>query len=481
MILSKSFLREALPQATFYCNGKQLDDQMQTWNFYAENETVSIAFDSRLLLEKEIFIALKGERVDGHDFLGDVLAKGAAAFIVSLPVQECLKKLDVKILGNKLIIVVPDTYQALLSLAKCWRTKLLMPVVGITGSIGKTSTKEILRSILQKAGISFYVSLNNQNTFIGLCINLLKVPLDCLVAAFEVGISKPGEMVIKADILRPTIGLITCIAHSHVLDFGSLQNISFEKRQLFKYFSAQNVGIIFGDQPLLTDVYYAHPIAKFGFKTKNQVQARKIRLVSKDDFLGMTEFNLKWYGEQTSVYVKNCHHGLIHNALAASAIAYFLKIPLKNIVEGIQTYQSFERRFETKTIRDGRGVIVSDCYNANPESMKAAIEAFNHMPSNGKKFMVLGDMLELGEKESFWHRQIGRFLNKINTVESIILVGQKSRWIAQTAPRSLPVVFAENWQMAKEKLEQLLPEKNALILVKASKDMALYKMVEELT
>lgn len=481
MILSKSFLLEALPQAAFYCNGKQVDKQMLKWNFYAEDETVSIAFDSRELKEKEVFIALKGERVDGHEFLSDVLAKGASAFIVSLPIENCLKKFDVKKLDNRLIIVVPDTYQALLNVAKCWRTKLSMPVVGITGSIGKTSTKEILRSILQKAGVSFYVSLHNQNTFIGLCVNLLNVPVDCHVAAFEVGISKPGEMAVKVDILRPTIGVITCIAHSHVLDFGSLQNIAFEKRQLFKYFSAQDVGIIFGDQLLLTDVHYAHPIAKFGFKIKNQVQARKARMMLESDFHGEAEFNLKWYGQKAFVHIKNCHIGLIHNALAASTIAYFLKVPLKNIIDGIQEYQGFERRFETKNIRGGRGIIVSDCYNANPESMKAAIEAFNHMPSQGKKFMVLGDMLELGEKESFWHRQIGRFLSKVDTVEKVILVGQKSRCIAQTAPRSLPIEFAEDWQAAKVKLEHLLPEKNALILVKASKDIALYKMVAELT
>lgn len=477
MILSKDLLVKAFNDAIFVCNGHTLDNQ-SPWHFYKQDEDVAVAVDSRLINKDEVFVALSGQATDGHAFLTDAITAGASAFIVQKNDARVLAELTPARIGKRLVIQVDDTYQALLNLTKAWRACMTFPVVGITGSIGKTSSKELVRSILQHAGLKFYVSYKNQNTFTGLCINILRVPLDCDVAAFEVGISKPGEMDIKADILRPTIGVITCIAHAHLLDFGSLANISYEKRRLFKHFTAQDVGIVFGDQLLLTDAYYAYPVAKFGFKTKNQVQARKVRVVVSDSGATTTEFTLKWYNEKAQITLQNNHVGLVQNALAASTVAYFLKIPFKIVCEAIQAYTGFENRFETKQIKGKRGLIVSDCYNANPESMRAAILAFDKMAAKGKKIAVLGDMLELGEKEDFWHRQIGRLLGKTESIEAVVLVGERSRMIARTAPSFLTIELAEDWKSAKEKLEKLLPEKDALVLVKASHGMVLNNIVD---
>lgn len=477
MILSKDLLIQAFNHATFVCNGQVLDKNEQ-WDFYKHDQDVAVTVDSRLVNKDDVFVALTGQSTDGHAFLDAAIAAGASAFIVHQRDAHVAAVLTPARIGNRMVIQVADTYQALLSLTIAWRARMNFPIVGITGSIGKTSAKELVRSILQHAGLKFYVSYKNQNTFTGLCINILRVPLDCDAAAFEVGISKPGEMDVKADILRPTIGLITCIAHAHLLDFGSLANISYEKRRLFKHFTAQDVGIVFGDQPLLTDAYYAYPVAKFGFKTKNQVQARKVRVVPTSSGATMTEFILKWYNEKSSIVLQNNHVGLVQNALAASTVAYFLKIPFKVVCDAIQAYTGFENRFETKTIKGNRGLIVSDCYNANPESMRAAIMAFDKMAAKGKKIAVLGDMLELGEKEDFWHRQIGRLLGKTESIEAVVLVGQRSRMIAKTAPSFLTIELAENWQSAKEKLEAMLPEKDALVLVKASHGMVLNNIVD---
>lgn len=478
MILSRDLLLQAFNSARFYCRGQEISKDDFSWDFYQQNKTVYAAVDSRLVEKDDVFFALKGESTDGHKFLVDAFDAGASAFVVSCDIAHCLSVLSAKKLENRLIIKVDDTYQALFALTKAWRSLLTMPTVGITGSIGKTSTKEILRSILQQANISFYVSMKNQNTFTGLCLNILRVPFDCQVAAFEVGMSKPGEMEIKADILRPSIGLITCIAHSHLEDVGSLSGVAQEKRKLFKYFSPQDIGIIFGDQTLLLDAYYTHPIAKFGFKIKNQVQARKVKTMSLDDGSIVTEFILKWYGEKTSIRMPGNHVGMVHNALAASTIAYFLKIPLDVVVAGVQNYHGFENRFELRQISRKRGVIVSDCYNANPESMRAAIVAFDKMKSKGKKIAVLGDMLGLGEKEAFWHRQIGRLLAKASTIEAVVLVGERAKNIALTAPKYLTVELASDWQSARTKLEDLLPMQDALVLVKASHDMVLNKVVD---
>ena len=481
MIFSKDLLLQAYAHAQFFCNGVQLDPQ-DPWDFYYQDHEVNVAVDSRILQPNELFFALAGNATDGHNFLDHAHKAGAAAFIVHTFGQKEQALLSPELIGNRLIIKVDNTTQALFSLAKAWRSRLSCPVVGITGSIGKTSTKEIVRSILHHAGVRFFVSHKNQNTFTGLCINLLRVQQDCEVAAFEVGISKPGEMDIKADILQPTLGLITAIAHAHLLEFETLSNISHEKRRLFKHFQAQDVGIIFGDQPLLTDAYYFHPIAKFGFKTKNQVQARKIKIVT-DEATGTssTEFVIKWYGEKALVRMKNNHVGLVQNALAASTIAYFLKIPFASVIKGIQAYEGFEDRFETKPIKGSRGIIISDCYNANPESMKAAIIAFDKISSLGKKIVVLGDMLELGDKQAFWHRQIGRILGKTETIAAAVLVGENARMIAKTAPEEIEIAWAPSWQEAQEHLEKLLPQKDALVLVKASHGMVLHNIVDAIT
>lgn len=479
MILSKDFLKQALPYATFSVSGLSENKSFENDSFLCANQWVTAAVDSRIVESNEIFVALVGAKVDGHDYLDEALKRGACALIVNQGAVEKIKTIDSDLLKNKLIIVVPDTSNALADLAKAWRNRLNMPVVGITGSIGKTTTKEIVRSILKLANVPFYASHKNQNSFTGLCLNILRVEETNKVAVFEVGISELGEMAVKADILRPTIGLITCIAHSHGSGLGVLQDIANEKRQLFKNFKPNEVGIVFGDQLLLTDFHYSHPIAKFGLKTKNQVQARKINSIN-DENAGL-KFILKWYGQKAEVVLKSNHMGMVNNTLAASTIAYFLDIPFEVIVDAVQNYLSFENRFEPKMLKGYLGRIISDCCNANPESMRAAIVAFDKIKSIGPKIAVLGDMLELGEKEHYWHRQIGRLLNKVSNVDSVILVGERAKAIADTAPGNIKIELAQDWQQAQEILEKMLLVENSLVLVKASAGMHLNKIVKNLT
>jgi UDP-N-acetylmuramoyl-tripeptide--D-alanyl-D-alanine ligase len=470
MLLSKDFLLSAVPYARFYSNGVELSSEAD-WTFCNSGKEVCVAFDSRSVSPGSIFFALKGNAVDGHDFLAQAIDRGASALVVSKYSEN---------LDNLLIIVVPDTYKALVDMAKAWRAALQCPIVGITGSIGKTSTKEILRSILQKTDFSFYISEKNQNTFIGLCANILNVKKSCKVAAFEVGMSEPGEIAIKADILCPTIALITKISYSHIAQLGSLQNIAHEKRQIFKNFKGQEIGIIFGDQPILTDVNYAHPIARYGFKSKNHVQAKMIKNVVDCNGTAITEFNLKWYQEKAKVRFNSTHSGLLCNVLAASTIAYFVDVPFSAVVSGIESYVGFENRFEPRRIKDNLGTIISDCYNANPETMKAAILAFDKMASAGKKIAVIGDMLELGHREVYWHRSLGKLLNKASSIKSIILVGNLVRYTQGMISSGVDVVRVKDWQEAETVLKgQVSFALEPLILVKASKGISLYKLVSK--
>lgn len=480
MLLSKDFLLSAVPYAKFYVNGIELTQDID-WDFYKSNNEVSVAFDSRLVATDSIFFALKGQTLDGHDFLSQSIDAGACALVVSDNIKSCLDKINKskakQNFVNHLIILVPDTYAALVDMAKAWRTTFEFPVIGITGSIGKTSTKEILRSILQQTDIPFYISAKNQNTFISLCANILNVKSSCKVAAFEVGMSEPGEMSVKADILRPTIALITKISYSHISQLGSLQNVAYEKRRLFKNFKDREIGIIFGDQPLLTDAYYVHPISRYGFKTKNHVQARNIKITTDAKGHFVTEFNLKWYGQTSKVKFNSIHQGLLCNALAASTIAYFIKVPLCAVVKGIEAYTGFDNRFEQKQLKNNLGTVISDCYNANPESMKVAICAFDQMQNGGKKIAVIGDMLELGDREIYWHRNLGKILNRANSINSIILVGSLVRYTQGMLTTDFSVTRVTDWQEAEKALQEELKAPNSLVLIKASRGIALDKLV----
>lgn len=478
MKLSKDFLCKALPEATFQLGNKSLSANDPAWQ--ALDRVVNVSIDSRTIEKEDLFVPLKGPNFDGHDFIKDAIIKGASGVLIGKDRLNCLAHIPHDAIANKLFVIVDDTLDAFITLAKAWRQRLTCPVVGITGSVGKTSTKEMIRTILKTANIDAFVSFKNYNNVFGLCYNILRIPETVKAAVVEVGINEKGEMAQLADILRPTIGLITNVGHAHLEGLGSLQTVASEKRQLFTFFSSQDVGIICGDQSLLNDISYAHPIARFGLKTKNQVQARKIAVINDSNGSFQTSFVLKWYGERASMALPGNHQGMILNALAASTLAYFLQVPFEAVVKGLSGYKGFENRFEMRKIRGNRGMLLNDCYNANPESMKAAIVAFSQIEVKGSKIAVLGDMLELGDREAYWHRQIGRVLCKVPGLSKLILVGERARDIARTAPGHVVITHAKDWKEAKQLLEPLLTDQASFVLVKASHGMRLDLMVKEI-
>ncbi len=483
MLLSKEFLHTALDYARYFINDKEVKREHIPDKFFTHE--ISFSIDSRTLEKDQIFVALKGERCDGHNFIEQACELGALGLIVQQDAHVSRTLAQTKNLNDRLIIRVPNTFQALIDLAKHWRAQLDIPVIGITGSVGKTSTKEIMRSILHAAKIDAYVSHANQNTILGLSLNILNVSPKHKVAVFEMGINEPGEMAELADVARPTIGLITCITHAHGQGLGTLAQISHEKRQLFEHFTPTDIGIICGDQKELTNIYYPHPVTKFGLKIKNQVHARKIEIIKDSTQKFGTRFILNWYNQKSPVMLNSTHDGTIFNALAASTIAYFLDIPLATVITGLEAYAGYKDRFEQKKLKNNMGTLISDCYNANPASMKAALKAFDLIPTDGKKIAVLGDMLELGEKEAYWHRQIGRFLHNTPSIDVVICVGPLSQHIADMLPSDMLTIEAKNWQAAQIHLDNHIKTpkhsannlKDPLVLIKASNGMMLDKLV----
>ena len=459
MRFDKSFITKTLP------------DMSIAFGHFPESATFSI--DSRDIKSGDIFVALKGVDHDGHEFVAHALNKGAAGAIIAESKKDVLN--TIKGLETKLILVVKDPLEAFVQLAISWRLQFNYPVIAITGSVGKTSTKEFLSQIMALAGKKYLVSHGNQNTKIGLALNMLRMRKEHELAIFEIGISKRGEMSELASILRPTSAAITNIGHQHMDGLGSLNDIALEKRDVFKYFTEDSIGIINGDQPILAHVSYQHPVIKFGSKTTNQIQARKMRVSGSH-----ISFVLKIYKKKYSIILDHSHLGAVFNVLTATAAAHWLGVSDEVIITAIQRPCIVEGRFEERIINGNRGTLINDCYNANPESMKAALLAFQQIETKSPKIAILGDMLGLGVNSPFWHRQVGRFLRKVPSLTKVILVGNLISWVKKTAPVGLRVEIVGSWQEAVQKIESELDAKPA-VLVKGSNDIGLEKLVSVLT
>jgi len=425
-------------------------------------DDVNFAIDSRTLKNGEAFIAIVGKNTDGHNYLSQALENGACGLVISK--KESLKSIDKNRLKDKFVLLVEDTVEALKKLATAWRVQFNYPVIGITGSVGKTTTRQILGNILKLNGANVLVTQGNQNSVIGLPLNILRMRKEHEIAVFELGINQRGEMAQLVEMAKPTIAVITAIGHSHMEGLGSISDVSIEKREIFKLFKENNIGVINGDQIQLATIGYSHPVIKFGSKITNQIQARKIKIIGSE-----INFVLKIYKSKYNIVLINNHIGYINNCMAAIAVGCLLNIPNDIMIKAISIPIVEKGRFQFQKIVNGSGQIIDDCYNASPESMKAALLTFEKIETKAKKVAILGDMLELGNDSSFWHRQIGRFIRKVPSLNHLILVGNMVKFVKTTLPVGVSVEVVPSWSEALTALENRMANKEEyLVLVKGS-------------
>lgn len=459
MQIDLDFIKSVIPQVYLHGN---------SWLYNA-----NFNIDSRTIVPGEIFVALSGAKFDGHDFIDQALAQGAEGFILDISEKnKVLKKYGAE-LESKSILFVPDTLKTLIELARAWRLKFNIPVVGVTGSVGKTTTKEILRNIFKVAHLDALVSSGNQNTMIGASMNILKLRDHHQLAVFEMGISEVGSMKNLADLIRPTYAVITQIAHAHMQGLGGLDFISKEKREIFSFFTENDIGIINGDQKELKEVSYKHPVICFGKKRTNQIQARKI-IFDKNSI----SFNLSIYKDKYSVILPTCSQNRVMNALAAISVGYLLKIPNEYLIKGVEQPLIVPGRFQV--LASSGAEIINDAYNANPDSVKAALASFDAYETEKNKVVVLGDMLELGTDSVYWHRQIGRYLAKIKNLKEIVLVGQHVFSMKKSLPFGVKYQIFENIEQAQETINLLTKDKENIILFKASNSLGFTTLIEKL-
>ena len=427
------------------------------------NTPDKISIDTRSLKTGDVFIAIKGEKFDGHDFVVNAFKKGASCCVVSR-VPKGLSSKD----KNKLV-KVKSTINALCDIAKANRSKFDVPVIAITGSNGKTTTKDLVSSVLS----SKYNVLKNEtskNNIIGLPLTLLKLNKRHDIAVLEMGMNHLGEIDRLAEIAKPMIGVVTNIGPSHLEFLGNLKNVFIAKSELLKRLPEEGLAILNKDDSFLRDAKGIKPKKIFfGIDKKCEFQAKSLSYKNnKWTFKVLdNDFELPLFGRHN-----------IYNALVAILIARLFEIDFSLIQKSLASYvQHSSMRMEFKNIR---GVeFLDDSYNSNPLSMECAIEAISKYETDGKKIVVTGDMLELGKKAKSMHRSLGKAIAS-SPVNVLIALGSLSKLVGSELKKISGKTFyhAASHSDASGFLKSVA-RPGDVVLVKGSRGMEMEKIIED--
>jgi UDP-N-acetylmuramoyl-tripeptide--D-alanyl-D-alanine ligase len=376
-----------------------------------------ISTDSRTISAAELFVPLKGERFDGHDFIPAAAARGVRVFLT-----EAGRTAGNAIPGNPVIITVADTLKALGDLASFHRARFSLPVVGITGSNGKTTTKEMLSSILSRTGPCLKTT-GNLNNLIGLPQMLLQLNEEHRWAVMEMGMSELGEIDRLAEIARPDIGIITNAFPAHLETLGSVEAVARAKGELFLRLPAGGCAVYNADDPLISVTPSPDGVKRVSFGLREaDVRAEAIRCQGKKG----QSFVLCLPSGKQPVTLRAFGLHNIYNALGAAAAAFVLGIAPQVIRQGLESFTPFEKRFSLEEI--GSITLIDDSYNANPGSMRAALETLRDIKGQCRGIAVLGDMLELGEGSVAAHTEVGRL--STSCVDRLYIMGEMAEAVA---------------------------------------------------
>jgi len=420
------------------------------------NPTVdSIVNDSRKVRYGTLFAALKGNRVDGHDYASTAVALGAVAVLASR---------EIEFKGDKSVpvLVVEDVTAALGAIARDLRLRLDPLVVGITGSNGKTTVKEMVASVLRRQS-NILATCGNYNNELGLPLSLFGLERRHRYAVLEMGASQAGDIAYLAGIAQPDVAVVTNVGPAHLKGFGSEEGVARAKGEIFEALKADGCAIIFGDQPwaeLWRGMNKAGRVITFGQGADNDVQVRnETALETPQGTIGL------------QLPVPGMHNRV--NAAAAAAIGLALGIAIDDIAEGLAAFNPAPGRLEMKSTPAG-WTLIDDSYNANPASLYSALKVLSEM--QGKRWLVLGDMKELGEDSRKLHAEVGDAARGLG-VERVFAVGDLSDAAVDSFGRG-----AEHFSDRESLIEALLAEIRPGIncLVKGSRSMGMERVVEAL-
>ena len=415
-----------------------------------ENLEFSISTDTRKLKENDVYLPLRGENFDGHNFIDKAVELGAFGYFT----QD-----KFKINKNaKFVLYVQNALVSYLELSKYIRNKINPYVIAITGSCGKTTTKEMLYSVFSTQFKTHKTMLNHNNE-IGLCETMFNMPIDTEVVIVEMGMRNLGEIELLSNYSNPDMGIISNIGSAHVERLGTLENIARAKCEIASNLKKDGIFIGVDSDKIKNHLNYD------GQKIYISLQDVKDIDISID----LTKFNYK--GEKYAITQPGEYN--ISNALLAIEAGLYRGINIENIKKGLINYKPIEKRWEKTQIGDF--TIINDSYNANPESMNAVLKTFLAIYQK-PIILVLGDMGELGQNSIIYHKQIGEFLSQYDDIE-LYTVGNLARHIARNT--TLKSKEFENNEQCAEFIAQNAP-KGATILLKASRSMKFESIIEKL-
>jgi UDP-N-acetylmuramoyl-tripeptide--D-alanyl-D-alanine ligase len=421
------------------------------------NGVEGISIDSRTIREGELFVAIKGARFDGHNFVSQALNRGCGA-IVSVPPSTPPK--------GKVIIYVSNTLKAIQDIAHYLRMKNRIPVVGITGTNGKTTTKEMTASILGTR-LRTLKNTGNLNNQIGLPLSLFDISDEDQAAVLEMGASSPGDIRELCGIAAPDYAVITNLGLAHIEGFEDLEAIRNTKLEILE--SVKAVVVNADDLFLMEGVEgFKGDIIRYGMETAADIYARDVECKERD-----CVFTLHYRGQRTRVKLQVTGRFNVYNALAAASVGAMFDIDLDRVKQGLESFEGVPMRLEIKEM--GGATIISDVYNANPASMEEALKELVRL-RNKRAVAVLGDMLELGSYSEAAHRRLGRWMASI-PVDLFIAVGPYMAMAADEFTvlrgRALKAVNSE------EARKILLNEytKDDTVLIKGSRSMLMEKVI----
>ena len=424
----------------------------------------NVTTDSRKITSGALFIALKGENFNGEDFAAEALKKGAAAVIVSKTAQE---------ISGGIVLKVDDTLTAYRQIAGSWRNRFDIPVVAVTGSNGKTTTKDLTAAALSGLGHVQKTS-GNFNNEVGVPMTLLELNEKNNAAVVEIGMRGLGQIESLAQVVRPTIGIVTNVSEAHIEILGSMENIALAKSEMVSAIPSGGTIILNADNLYTAEM---KNLAGEGVRVLTYSLEGDADFVATDVLIGSvsTEFVLNFRGKKYDFEIPMLGRHNVSNALAAIAAGYAVGLSVPEVQRGFSSLTTTKMRFEVIR-RDGL-TIINDAYNASPASMRVAIKTTSEV-YDGRLIAVLGDMLELGTIAEAVHREIGAELVE-NKFDTLITLGELGKFIAAGArDASLKNVYSfDTHEDAAKKILELVRDGDT-ILFKASHVMHMEKIIE---
>ena len=431
---------------------------------FADSQPIGlVTTDSREVCPGCIFVAFPGERFDGHDFAAKALEEGAAYVVLNHPVEG---------VPAERVVISPDSYHAMMVMGANYRSQFHPKVVGVTGSVGKTTTKQMTYAAIAGFGNTIKTE-GNQNNELGLPRTMFRIGKETQYAVVEMGMSHAGEIERLSKCARPDVGIITCIGVSHIGNLGSQENICKAKLEICAGLPEGAPLVLNGDDPFLRKAVLPDHVRPVWFSLGDE-NADVCALSIQQDEKGMS-FVLEDHEEGTFlVKIPAMGRHNVANALAAYCAATRLGLNARRVIAGLADFEQTGMRQKVVHVR---GVdVIEDCYNANPDSMKAALAMFREYPCK-RRFALLGDMLELGDISRAAHEEVGRQAVE-NKVDYLVTYGEQAKRIAVVAAaKGLPTLHADTYAQAAETLLNKMQPGDAL-LVKASRGMALEKVLE---